>query len=190
MSEPAQVLEPAPWPPFEVVGSSEIARLGNLGLRLDTVRWPEGIESRHRAIETPDAVWVVPFFESGRTVLVRQWRHPWDCSAWEVPAGTLEAGEDSLPGAQRELAEEAGLTAHSWISLGRTRGSALLTGVQHLYLARNLTRVERRPEAAEADMIVRELPLSAAVAAALDGTIEHATSIAALIRASRHLGLL
>ncbi|MDQ6900944.1 MAG: NUDIX hydrolase [Candidatus Dormibacteraeota bacterium] len=183
-------LEPAPERPFQVVSSREVARAGDVGLRMDTLRWPEGGETDHRVIETPSAVWMVPVFELGNTVLVRQWRHPWNRVSWEVPAGTLKPGEDPLPAARRELAEEAGLTAETWIPLGQTRGSAALTGVQHLFLAQNLTSVGRRPEVAEADMIARTLPLRQALVAAFDGTIEHATSIAALCRAGRHLGLL
>ncbi len=190
MSGPDWLLEPAAERPFQVVASRQVARVRDIGLRLDTVRWPEGGESDHRVVETPSAVWMVPVFESGDTVLVRQWRHPWNRSSWEVPAGTLEPGEEPLPAAQRELAEEVGLTAEDWLSLGRTRGSAALTGVQYLYLAQNLTSVGRSPEVAEADMIVRRLPLRQALAAAFDGTIEHATSIVALCRAGRHLRLL
>ena len=107
-----------------------------------------------------------------------------------MPAGTLEAGEDPLAGAQRELEEEAGLVARRWTSLGVTHGTAIVTGSQHLYLARDLSRVHRAPEAYERDMIMRELPLGEAVDAALRGEIQHAGSVTALARAARMLSLL
>ncbi len=48
-------------------------------------------------------------------LLERQYRHPVRAKLWEVPAGLLDIpGEDPLIGAQRELAEEADLTAKHW----------------------------------------------------------------------------
>jgi 8-oxo-dGDP phosphatase len=177
-------------PPFEVVGSEELARDGNIAFRRDRIRWPDGSEAGYRIIEGPNSVFIVPVHADGTTVLVRQWRHPWGGTAWEVPAGTLEPGEDPLPGAQRELEEEAGLVAGRWRSLGATHGTAIATSTQHLYLATDLSRVHRAPEAYERDMILRELPLREAVDAALAGEIEHAGSVTALARAARALGRL
>ncbi len=183
-------LEHDETPPFEVVASAEVGREWNISLRRDRVRWPDGSEADYRVVEGPDAAFVVPFSQSRTTVLVRQWRHPWGSTAWEVPAGTLEPGEDPLAGAQRELAEEAGLMATEWTSLGVTRGSGLITSRQHLYLARGLQRVRRTPERYERDMILREMPFGTAIDAALTGEIEHAGSVAALLRAARVLGIL
>ena len=176
-------------PPFEVVDSREIGRQWDVSLRLDRVRWPDGSEADYRSIEGPDAVYVVPYSQGGTTTLVRQWRHTWNATAWEVPAGTLEPGEEPLACAQRELGEEAGLMADEWTFLGVTRGSSLLSSRQHLYLARGLHRVGRTPEPYERDMILREVPFRTALDAALHGEIEHAASISALARAARALGI-
>jgi len=177
-------------PPFEVIDSSETARDFNLALRRDRVRWPDGLEADYRSVEGPSAVFVVPYGQNGTTVLVRQWRHTWRTTSWEVPAGTLEPGEEPLACAQRELREEAGLIASEWKALGATRGAALLTGQQHLYLARGLRRVQRTPEPYERDMILREVPFLTALDAALRGEIEHSASISALSRAARALGII
>jgi 8-oxo-dGTP pyrophosphatase MutT (NUDIX family) len=177
-------------PPFEVIATRDVGREGILALRCDRVRWPDGTEADYRVVEGPDATFVVPFSESAGTVLVRQWRHSWGATAWEVPAGTLEPGEEPLAGARRELAEEAGLLAAEWTPLGVARGSGLVTSRQHLYLARSLRRVRRTPEAYERDMITRELPFRTALEAALNGEIEHAGSISALVRAARVLGII
>jgi len=183
-------LDHDPTPPFEVVASEELVRDGNLAFRRDRVRWPDGTEAGYRVIEAPNSVFMVPVHQDGTTVLVRQWRHTWGHTAWEGPAGTLEAREDPLAGAQRELEEEVGLVAGRWTSLGVTHGTAIVTGRQHLFLARDLSRVHRAPEAYERDMIIREMPLREAVDAALRGDIEHAGSVTALARAARALSLL
>jgi ADP-ribose pyrophosphatase len=44
-------------------------------------------------------------------VIERQYRHAANQYLWELPAGKLEAGEDALLGAQRELEEETGYRA-------------------------------------------------------------------------------
>jgi ADP-ribose pyrophosphatase len=183
-------LERAAQPPFEVVGGEEVARRASIALRSDRVRWPDGEEADYRVVDSPDSVFIVPFDQRGGTVLVRQWRHAWNGSAWEVPAGTLEPREEPLAGAQRELQEEAGLMAEDWRPLGFTRGTALVTGRQHHFLARGLSRVRRAPERYERDMVLRELSFDDALEAALDGSIEHAGTIASLVRAARALGKL
>ena len=80
--------------------------------------------------------------------------------------------------------------AGEWTPLGVTRGSGLITGRQHLYLARRLERIRRAPEPYERDMILRELPFRTALDAALGGEIEHAGSVAAIVRAARALGII
>lgn len=182
-------LDHDPQAPFQVIASSESAREFNLALRRDRVRWPDGSEADYRVVEGPDSVFVVPYAPSGATVLVRQWRHTWGTTSWEVPAGTMEPGEGPLACAQRELREEAGLIAGEWTPLGATHGTALITGRQHLFLARRLRRVQRTPEPYERDMILREVPFRTALDAALQGEIEHAASVAALARAARALGI-
>jgi ADP-ribose pyrophosphatase len=183
-------LDHDPTAPFEIIATSEMARDGNLALVRDRVRWPDGLEADYRLVEGPSSVFVVPFGQDGSTVLVRQWRHAWRATSWEVPAGTMEPGEEPLACARRELGEEAGLVADEWTPLGTTRGTAALTGRGHLFLARGLRRVERAPEPYEQDMILREVPFGTALDAALSGEIEHAASVAALARAARALGII
>ena len=54
----------------------------------------------------------------GRALLVRQFRYPAGEELLEAPAGRLEAGEDPLEAAKRELCEETGCTAENWTGLG------------------------------------------------------------------------
>lgn len=165
-------------------------RAGRFTLRYDLCEWPDGTRGHHAVIQGPSAVLIVPVFEDCTTVLVRQWRYAWAKTSWEAPAGTIEDGEDQLEAARRELAEEAGLLAERWTPLGDVRPYATGTFVQHIFLARDLTRVERRLETYERDMIVRELHLRDALDAALRGEVEHSGSTAALLRAARAVGII
>ena len=55
---------------------------------------------------------------------MRQYRHGSDSVTLEIPAGTVEKGEDALETARRELAEETGYGGGEWIALGRSRPNA------------------------------------------------------------------
>src|SRR6266540_1077274 len=76
----------------------------------DTVSMPGGGNAERDYIRHPGAVGVVALDDQHRVVLVLQYRHPVRRTLWELPAGLIDVpGEDPLPAAQRELAEEAEL---------------------------------------------------------------------------------
>jgi ADP-ribose pyrophosphatase len=159
-------------------------------LREDVIRFPDGAEAVYTVLSNPDSAFVVPYFDNRDTVLVRQWRHAWDESSWEVPAGTFNDGEEPLECAKRELAEETGLVAARYTSLGAVHGAAFLTGRAHMFLAESISETERSPETYEQDMEVRRLPFQDALEAALSGQIVHSGSVTALSRAARSLKLI
>ena len=173
--------------PFEVLRRELAGAHHRQTLFVDHVRWPDGTEASYAVWKQPDAALIVPYSATGTTFLVQQWRHSWESDAWELPAGTWEEGEDPLFTAQRELEEEAGLSATRWDSLGTARATAVSTMRFHLFLARDLQPVPRRPEIYEQDMVIREIAFARALDEAANGTIQHAASITALYRAARIL---
>jgi ADP-ribose pyrophosphatase len=173
------------------VGATSVkGRSGPFELREDVIRFPDGADAVYTVVANPDSAFIVPHFDNGDTMLVRQWRHAWDESSWEVPAGTFNGDEDPLECARRELAEETGLVAVRYTSLGVVHGAAFLTGSAHMFLAQGLTEAERSPETYEQDMEVMRLPFVEAFEAGLEGSIAHSGSVTALTRAARALKLL
>ncbi len=172
------------------MASTTAGRSGPFLIRDDVIRFPDGEEAKYTVVTNPDSAFVVPYFDNADTMLVRQWRHAWDESSWEVPAGTFDEGEDAMACARRELAEESGLSATRYRSLGVVHGAAFLTGRAHMFLAEGITESERSPETYEQDMEVMRLPFAEALQAALDGGIAHSGSVTALVRAARALRLL
>jgi ADP-ribose diphosphatase len=85
----------------------------------DQVRLPSDRVTTREIVRHPGSVAIVPRRADGRVVLVRQFRYVTGRELWEIPAGTLDKpGEEIADAARRELAEEAGLKATRWTTLG------------------------------------------------------------------------
>ena len=80
-------------------------------------------------------------------VIERQFRHAANQFLWELPAGTLDPGEDPLAGAQRELEEETGYRAKKWRPLVRYFASPGFLGeAMNVFVAEGLLAGEAKPE--------------------------------------------
>jgi ADP-ribose pyrophosphatase len=80
-------------------------------------------------------------------VMERQYRHAANRFLWEVPAGKLDAGEDPLAGAKRELEEETGYRAKKWTELVEYYASPGFLGESmKVFLAEGLVAGDARPE--------------------------------------------
>jgi len=178
--------------PWQTRASEVLFDNGHMRLRQDSVIQPDGVPGRYAYVEVPGhVVGIVPIAHDGQVYLVRQWRYPWRRNSWEIPAGHGEPNETPLQGAQRELAEEVGLTAAEWEPLGTGFGSAAVDAYYHLYLARGLSPAEScaQRDGAEGDMIARPIPLATAIEAAMDGRIVHSFTVVGLLKAARRLGV-
>lgn len=93
-------------------------------------------------------------------VIERQYRHAAGQFLWELPAGKLEAGEDALAGARRELEEETGYRAKKWKPLVRYYASPGFLGEAMLvFLAEGLIAGAAHPEEDE-EIEIRLVKLS------------------------------
>lgn len=80
-------------------------------LQRDTVIEPGGVRADRDIIVHPGSVVVLPIFEDGRVLLIRQYRHAVGEFLWELVAGRKEPKETPASGARRELIEETGYRA-------------------------------------------------------------------------------
>ena len=96
----------------ETQKSSEKIFSGRLiDLYFDHIELPNGKSSTREWIKHPGAVCVIPILPNGNLCLVRQYRYGPRAEFIEIPAGKLDAGEDPLVCAKRELEEEIGYSA-------------------------------------------------------------------------------
>ena len=82
-----------------------------LEIRTDKVRLPSGRLATRDVVRHPGAVAIVPIFDDGQILLVKQFRYATGEVLIEVPAGTLKKGEAPRRCAARELIEETGYRA-------------------------------------------------------------------------------
>lgn len=111
-----------------------------LKISKDTVRLPDGQSATREYIRHSGAVVILPVFADGRVLMERQFRYPLDRVMIELPAGKIDAGEDTLACAKRELQEETGYTASDW-QFVCTIHNAIAYSDEHLeiFIARGLT---------------------------------------------------
>ena len=155
-------------------------------LDVDTVRFPDGSTGQLELIRHPGAAAIVPCAsdppEADPTILlIRQYRYATGGQLWEIPAGTLDPGEDPEACARRELLEETGVTAarlHHLTSIWTTPG--FTNEVIHLYLATGLTTGEPSRERDEFIEVVPQ-PLSRVLALIRDGEIRDAKTVVAIL---------
>lgn len=114
-----------------------------LDVRRDEVRLPDGRMSVREVIRHPGAAAVVPVWDDGRLMLVRQYRYAIAQETIEVPAGKRDANEAAAVTAERELTEEIGYGCHRLESLGMIHPAVGYSDETiEIFLARDLFRQE------------------------------------------------
>jgi len=156
-----------------------------VNLRLDTIQMPDGHVVKREVVEHHGAVAIVPRLDEETILLIRQYRPAVGETLLEIPAGTLEVGEDADACAARELEEEIGYRAGR---LRRMFSQYLAPGysseVLHTYFGEALIPTRAQPDEDEEIEIV-PVKASEIEAMILDGRIKDAKSIAALLVALR-----
>jgi ADP-ribose pyrophosphatase len=153
----------------------------------DEVRLPDGSASIREFIKHPGACIVIAELRPGVLVFERQFRYPVGQVFMELPAGKLDAGEEPLACARRELLEETGYVADSWQHIA-TLHPCVAYSDEHIevFLARGLKYEGQQLDEGEF-LEVFEMSLADAEAAVFDGRITDAKTIACLFWARRFL---
>lgn len=155
----------------------------------ERLRYGNGREYDLDFVRHPGAAAVVAVDHAERVCLVRQYRHGITDFLWEIPAGKLDAGELPEVCAVRELAEETGVTARHWTSLGQfLPAPGIFSEVIHLYLARDLVVGAPAPDADE-ELELQWLPLTDAIGMMLRGESNDGKTALGLARAHYQLQL-
>lgn len=123
--------------------SRYIIRRPWLTARVDKVRLPDGrVNPEHYVLEYPEWVNVIAITPDDKFVMIRQYRHAFDCVLTELVAGVSEDGESPLEAAKRELLEEAGYAGGDWSELMTIgQNPSICDNLTHCFLAQGVERV-------------------------------------------------
>lgn len=163
---------------------SKVLYEGKLRGVRETIELAEGKRCVHETIEHPGAVVILPVEADGSFVFIEQYRHSIRGTLLELPAGTLERGEEPSVCAQRELMEEVGMACRDLVSLGSILPApGFCNEIQHLFCARDLYPQQATPDE---DEIITKVCLSRLelVEAIRSGRLVDGKSLALLMRAS------
>jgi ADP-ribose pyrophosphatase len=156
-------------------------------VEVHAVTLPDGTSSRREIVRHNGGACVLALDSQMGVAMVRQYRKAFDCELLEIPAGKLEAGEDPLDCARRELSEETGLTAARFHLLTTFYPSpGYSSEILHIYLATGLTPGQAHLDHGEF-LSCQTCPLDELLDRVDRGEIRDAKTIIALTLTARRL---
>ena len=165
--------------PWKTVLSTIVYESPWMKLRHDQVVLPDGSLGEFDVLERKDFV-VVIAFKDQQLYLVDQYRYPINRRSLEFIEGSMEAKEEPLEAAKRELVEEAGLVSDSWNYLDFLY---LANGNQtqkfHIFVARDCTQQDHSRDPGEKDMVVKITTTEEFTQLIIDGKVKDSPTVAA-----------
>ncbi|WP_164103635.1 NUDIX domain-containing protein [Candidatus Laterigemmans baculatus] len=183
------MIEPTPrrHGPWTIRETRQVYRDPWVAVHRDEVTRPDGLPGSYCVVNLKHGVCVVAVDEQRRIHLTEEFHYGVGRVTLEAVSGGIEEGDDSDATARRELAEELGITAATWTSLGNVDPfTSNVVSPTRLYLATGLSFGEASTEGTE---VIRHvvMPLAEAVEAVLESRITHAPTCVAILKAERLL---
>ena len=173
--------------PFELLKSEPILQARAFKIRRDTLKTPDGRETKYDIVEHVGSVIIIPVDADGNLIFVRQYRHAAGLDMLELPAGTRDHDEPYEDSAGREIREEIGMAAGKMEKIGNFY---LAPGYSTEFMAVFLA-TELREDPLEADedefLKVEKMTVKKAIEMAERGELPDAKSLAALFLARPYL---
>lgn len=169
-------------PLWKVTASSYVVNTPYLRLRKDTIELPDGTVVEDYFVREGHGFAVIfAITNDERVLLVRQYKHGARRTLLELPAGAIDAGEDPMQTAVRELAEETGYEAESMEFLRSfVTDPTNSDTVAYLFLARNAVKTRDQDLDVTENITVELATLDELRAMVRDGTIDVMPQVAAI----------
>lgn len=169
--------------PFELIRSETLMKGRAFTIRRDTMKTPDGRETKFDIVEHGGSVIIIPVDNEGNLLFVRQYRHAAGMDLLELPAGTRDGDEAFDACAAREVREETGMEAGTLTYIG---SFYLAPGYSTEYMGVFLaTDLKHNPLEADDDefLSVEKIPVKQALQMAEHGDMPDAKTLAALLMA-------
>ncbi len=153
-----------------------------INVHVDQVTQPDGLPGTYSTVRLKPGVCVIAVDEQRQVHLTREFHYAVGRFTLEGVSGGIEEEEATELAAERELAEELGLTAAKWTWLGQVDPfTSAIASTVDLYLAQELSHGLTAPEGTEQiEHIV--LPFDQALDLVRRSEITHAPTCVALLR--------
>jgi len=174
----------------KTIKSEQLYHGSIIDLIIEHVENTAGDIRKREIVSHPGGSVIVPLFDNGDVMLVRQYRYPLKKFILELPAGKLEPGEDPLIAAQRELQEETGYEADTYEKLTTMFTTpGFCNEVLHIYLATGLKESKhgQNLDEGEQSLTVEHIPFSTVVEMIVNGELGDGKTIAGILLTERKL---
>ena len=176
---------------WKLLSSEYICREPWATLRKDTCELPDGrINDHYYVLEYPDWVNMVGITEQNELLVIKQYRHGAGMLSLEIPAGTMESGENPVDAAIREMLEETGYAFDHIEEIATLYANPATSGnVTYTYLMTGGRKVQEQALDDHEEIDVYLVPLPEAKKMLLDNRFSQALHSSALFYAFNKLGL-
>ena len=164
---------------IKVIESTKIYSGGGINVRKDKFSLKGKIIDKE-IVGHQDSVGIVAVRDSS-VILVSQYRHAANKMLLEIPAGKIEKNETPMQAAVREMAEEIGCSGTLKSLLKWYLAPGYSTELMHVFVATNLREITRGLLDDDENIEIRKMKLTDAIEKCLNGNIEDAKTIAALL---------
>jgi ADP-ribose pyrophosphatase len=173
--------------PFELLKSEVLMKGRAFTIRRDTMKTPDGRETKFDIVEHGGSVILIPIDNEGNILFVKQYRHAAGIEMLELPAGTRDGDEPFEVCAAREIREETGMQAGKLTQIGSFYlAPGYSTEYMGVFLAEDLS--ENPLEADEDEFLsVEKIRAHEAIQMAERGDMPDAKSLAALLMVRPYL---
>lgn len=173
--------------PWQITKSHDVYRDPWLSVRKDDVIRPDGAAGTHSVVHIKPGVCVLAMDDAHCVYLSEEFHYGVGRVTLEAVSGGIEADEDPLTTARRELREEIGIEAQEWMDLGICDPfTASVVSPTRLYVARSLTFGADDPEGTEQIRCIKK-SLSEAVDDVMESRITHGPSCVVILKAAARI---
>ena len=173
--------------PFKLITSENLLQGRNFKVRRDTLKTPDGRETKLEIIEHGGSVVLVPVDSEENILFVRQYRHATGKEILELPAGTRDEEEPFEVCAAREIREETGMEAGRLQKVGEFYlAPGYSSEFMAVFLATDLKHNPLNPDDDEF-LQVEKVPLQEVTAMFERGGVPDSKSLAAWLLAKPYL---
>jgi ADP-ribose pyrophosphatase len=170
--------KPRPW---NVLRTENVADFRVFSVAaLHSKRAGDALAATFVRIACGDWVNVVPLTPERDVVMIRQFRHGAGAETLEIPGGMVDAGEDPMRAAVRELLEETGYRAARLEPIGTVNPNPALFGNRlHSFVAHDCVRVAEVENDLHEETVVELVPERDIPDRLRRGEIDHALVVVA-----------